>query len=154
MRFDRCSSFNLWKKNGRPTFDTIHDILWCLSLMQFLLKGRNAPIGASGTDGLSLYFMKVNVFDTYFEHFPGDLFLLFFCFLSLCSASRSKSAPNIARWRIMNLMSKIIEYTIVWRMTIPERRMTILARKIVFFLFLNYHLFKKNHERNLQKIYK
>ena len=31
------------KTDGRP-FDTIHDILRCLSRVQSLLKGRNAPI--------------------------------------------------------------------------------------------------------------
>ena len=49
------------KTAARP-FDTTHDILRCLSLVQPILKGRSAPIGRlqepthirlSGTDGLS-----------------------------------------------------------------------------------------------------
>ena len=49
------------KTDGRP-FDTIHYILQCLSRVQSLLKGRNAPIWRerepthlrlSGADGLS-----------------------------------------------------------------------------------------------------
>ena len=50
------------RKTAARPFDTIHDILRCLSLAQSLLKGRNAPIWRkrapthmtlSGTDGLT-----------------------------------------------------------------------------------------------------
>ena len=50
------------KKTAAGPFDTIHDVLRYFSLVQSLLKGRNAPIwrqrvptqlDLSGTDGLS-----------------------------------------------------------------------------------------------------
>ena len=54
------------KTVARP-FDTIHDILQCLSLVQSLLKDQNAPIwrkreptrtGLSGSDGLNTFSTK------------------------------------------------------------------------------------------------
>ena len=36
------------RKINAQTLETNHDILRCLSLMQYLLKSRNAPFGASG----------------------------------------------------------------------------------------------------------
>ena len=60
LRNVRASIFDI-KQDARP-FDIINDILRCLSLVQYLLKGRNAPIWhkreqthmkLSGTDRLN-----------------------------------------------------------------------------------------------------
>ena len=40
------------RKTAARPFDTIHDILRCLSLAQSLLKGRNAPIWRIGNRGV------------------------------------------------------------------------------------------------------
>ena len=41
------------RKTAARPFDTIHDILRSLSLVKALIKDQNAPIGASGTEGLN-----------------------------------------------------------------------------------------------------
>ena len=42
------------RKMDARLFDTIHEILRCLSLAQSLLKGRNAPIWRIGNQGVNL----------------------------------------------------------------------------------------------------
>ena len=58
--FETCDSTDVPASNyarkiaARP-FDTIHDILRCLSLAQSLLKGRNAPIWRIGNRGVNYW---------------------------------------------------------------------------------------------------
>ena len=42
------------RKMDAPNFDTVHDILRCLSLVQSLLKGRNAPIWRIGNQEVNM----------------------------------------------------------------------------------------------------
>ena len=47
------------RKTAARPFDTIHDILRCLSLAQSLLKGRNAPIWRIGNRGVKVDFQSL-----------------------------------------------------------------------------------------------
>ena len=89
--FDRCSMYD-WKNAARP-FDTIHDILRSLSLVQSLPKGRNALIWRqrmpthmilSGTDRLR-HFWYIEIEDWKLRLIPD--------FALNWKLSRSKTLP-------------------------------------------------------------
>ena len=89
--FDRCSMYD--RKNAARPFDTIHDILRCLSLVQSLPKGRNALIWRqrmpthmilSGTDRLR-HFWCIEIKDWKLRLIPD--------FALNWKLSRSKTLP-------------------------------------------------------------
>ena len=51
-KFDLTDASKYDRKMDARPFDTIHDILRCLSVAQSLLKGRNAPISRIGNRGV------------------------------------------------------------------------------------------------------